>query len=75
MQIRRCQWCKDGIPSVDPADNKFVTCALIPPTGIVTVENNEAKLVWIRPPMAQHGWCGQFKLAFWRMLKRDGART
>jgi hypothetical protein len=32
--MRRCQWCKDGIPLVDGAGKPYVLCALIPPTAV-----------------------------------------
>jgi hypothetical protein len=87
--MRRCQWCKDGIPLVDGAGKPYVLCALIPPTAVpvqsvVTRPSAEGgtgapELVttirWERPPMALGGWCGQFKMSVRKLLFSRGART
>lgn len=69
--MKRCQHCKHGIASIDSDGSAFVTCALIPPTPIPTQQGG---VHWVRPPMALHGWCGQFKLSWWKLLHR-GPRT
>lgn len=87
--IRRCQWCRDGIPSVDPVGKPYVMCALVPPAGVVvqsivtkpSAEGGTGKpevvtaIQWLRPPMTLRGWCGQFKLSIWKLLSSRGPRT
>lgn len=57
--MRACKNCRWGDRAYDDSKTTFYWCRAMPPRasdGFV-------------PPMKPHGWCGQFKLAFWRWLK------
>lgn len=87
--MRRCQWCKHGIPMVDASEVAYVECGLIPPTplalqSVVTKAQMDGgtgrpelltEVRWVRPPMALRGWCGQFQLSVWKWLFSRGPRT
>ncbi len=77
--MKRCERCQHGIASIDGEGGRFVVCALLPPTPILVINKIEIaqvvnNLTWHRPMMALHGFCGQFKLSWWKLLSR-GART
>lgn len=70
--MKRCDRCKHGIASTDDQGEEYVTCAILPPSPVGTPQGG---CHWVRPPMALHGFCGQFKLSWRKLLFRDGART
>mgnify|MGYP006370145939 FL=1 len=70
--MKRCEFCRDGLHEVDGAGGKFVTCTLIPPQAVVTVQDSAAVIIWPRPPMTRDAFCGQFKLSVMKFLFRRG---
>jgi hypothetical protein len=76
--MRRCEFCKHGLPQRDGAGNWYRECTLIPPapTPITHIRDDGMPILitaWVRPQMALKGWCGQFKMSVARLLFRDGA--
>lgn len=70
--MKRCEFCRHGLHEVDGAGGKYVTCTLIPPQAVVTVEDGAARIIWPRVAMSPQGWCGQFKLSVMKFLFRRG---
>jgi hypothetical protein len=68
--MRACKNCRygDHVRAADGADIYY--CRLLPPRPDVVKDD----LVWVQPPMKPAGWCGQFKLAFFRWLGNFGRR-
>ena len=64
--MRRCSNCRFGDPAKDGNGVTFYFCRWEPPRSEFMGGDGVS---WLQPPMAAHGWCGQFKLAFWRWLK------
>lgn len=69
--MRACKNCRFGERATDSAGATFYFCRLIPPQPVMV----GADVQWVQPPMKPVGWCGQFKLAFWRWLKNSAARA
>lgn len=69
--LKRCELCRYGIPTMDVEGTRYVTCAILPPT-VVVISNIS---VWVRPPMTLTGFCGQFKLSWWKTFFGNGSRT
>lgn len=63
--MRRCEWCKDGIPMRDENGAAYIVCALLPPTAFSLPEK---PLLWVRPSMSLKGWCGQFRFSVLRFF-------
>ena len=56
--MRQCRNCRWGDPAKDQDGTTFYFCRWLPPRADGTV-----------PAMKPIGYCGQFKLAFFRWLK------
>jgi hypothetical protein len=65
--MKRCKNCRF---SDQIAPDVFI-CCWRPPQLEATPEGQQ----WIRPPMRPMGWCGQFRLAFFKWLKNFAARA
>ena len=62
--MRACKNCRYG----DRADDNgatFYWCRLLPPRPQVM---EGGKIEAAVPPMKPDGWCGQFRLSFWRWV-------
>jgi hypothetical protein len=71
--MTRCKMCRHGINEVDAESGKpFVICTLIPPTPLI--KPGEENMIWARPTMAAHGWCGQAQFSLRKFFFR-GPRT
>lgn len=77
--MRRCELCKDGIRRRDGAGAEYVECVLTPPRPVLKQSVVDGKIVdeilWLRPPMALKGWCGQFKLSVFKLLRHGRSRA
>lgn len=65
--MKACKNCRFGDQAVDQAGAVFYWCRWEPPKQAFNGEG------WVQPPMMAAGWCGQFKLAFWRWLSKSFA--
>ncbi len=62
--MKACKNCRYGGRSgaIDGVDVYF--CRFWPPKSEIVKD----EIMWVQPPMRPEGWCGQFKLAFFRWL-------
>lgn len=72
--MKACQNCRYGDRATDPAGASFYWCRLIPPASQVMSGEKGQEIVWVVPSMKPLGYCGQFKLAFFRWLGNFGRR-
>jgi len=72
--MRACQNCKWGDRATDATGAAFYWCRLIPPQPVVMSGRDGQEVNHVVPPMKANGWCGQFKLAFFRWLGNFGRR-
>jgi hypothetical protein len=72
--MKTCQNCRYGDRATDGAGAAFYWCRLIPPHPLVMSGEKGQEIVHSVPSMKPSGWCGQFKLAFFRWLANFGRR-
>lgn len=72
--MKACQNCRFGDRATDPAGVTFFYCRLNPPQPLVVSGRDGQEIAWAVPMMKRTGWCGQFKLAFFRWLGNFGRR-
>lgn len=65
MRLGRCKRCGYGDPAIDGNGSPFVICRALPERPIVIGE----QLHWVFTPKARNGWCGLFRLSFWKTIK------
>lgn len=71
--MKACRNCRFGDRALD-GESVFYFCRLNPPTpNVVNVEKGQ-DIAWLVPTMKPAGWCGQFRLAFFRWLASFGRR-
>lgn len=72
--MRACQNCRYADRATDQAGATYYLCRLAPPKPVVISGQTGQEVAWAVPPMRPLGWCGEFRLAFFRWLANFGRR-
>lgn len=68
--MRACKRCRNGEDLRDPAGVAFVACRLIPPVQVpITKDGNTVEIAQRVAEMKPSGWCGQFRLSLWKLIR------